>query len=119
MAARAAQTTIRWITADEETETTSWDALAAKINAPAAKKGATEASHRVRVLNRLGMDGWELTRRLRKDSGLAGLFVMAVSGYGAEPDIDHSYEAGCDLHLTKPVDPNALEAFVARPYSFR
>jgi hypothetical protein len=60
MAARAAQTTIRWITADEEVETTGWDALATKMNAPAAKKGATESSHRLRVLNRLGAEGWEM-----------------------------------------------------------
>jgi hypothetical protein len=60
MAVRPAQTTIRWITSDEEIETTAWDAMATKVNAPPAKKGASEASHRLRVLNRLGVDGWEL-----------------------------------------------------------
>jgi hypothetical protein len=60
MPARPAQTAIRWITGDEEVETTGWDAMATKLNAPPAKKNATEASHRLRVLNRLGAEGWEM-----------------------------------------------------------
>jgi hypothetical protein len=67
MAARPAQTTICWITADEEIETKGWDAMATKINAPPAKKNATEASHRLRVLNRLGVDGWELIAHQPRD----------------------------------------------------
>jgi len=39
----------------------SWEDLAAKLKAPEAKSGATTvAAHRLRVLNHLGSQGWEL-----------------------------------------------------------
>jgi len=59
------RTAVRWVTADEEVEVTTWDALAAKVKAPAAKKNATETTHRLRVLNALGADGWELVSHQR------------------------------------------------------
>jgi hypothetical protein len=52
--------TVRWITADGEIEATSWAELAATLKAPAAKADATAAAHKVRVLNHLGSQGWEL-----------------------------------------------------------
>jgi hypothetical protein len=58
--AQPARTTITWITADEEVETTGWEEMAKKLKAPAGKKKASEASHKLRVLNRLGADGWEV-----------------------------------------------------------
>jgi CheY-like chemotaxis protein len=45
--------------------------------------------------------------------------LVAVTGYGQDEDRRRSQEAGFDYHLTKPVDPEALQAFVARPFSFR
>ena len=58
--ARTVKTTVSWVTADAETETSSWEELAKKLKAPAAKKGAPKSADRLRVLNRLGADGWEL-----------------------------------------------------------
>jgi hypothetical protein len=49
-----------WITGDDEVEATSWADLATKIKAPAAKKGATAAAQKMKVLNHLGEQGWEL-----------------------------------------------------------
>jgi hypothetical protein len=54
------QIVIRWVVGEEETEGANWQELAEKLKVPAAKKDATEATQRVRVLNRLGGDGWEL-----------------------------------------------------------
>jgi hypothetical protein len=51
---------IRWITADDEIEAKSWEELGTKIKAPAAKKGAKTEVHRMKVLNYLGSQGWEL-----------------------------------------------------------
>jgi hypothetical protein len=59
-AAKAARVMVRLVTADDEIDASSWDDLATKLKAPAAKKGATAASHKLRVLNHLGRQGWEL-----------------------------------------------------------
>ncbi len=55
-----------------------------------------------------GMDGYEVARHLREDANLAGLTLVAVSGYGQESDRRRSQEAGFDQHLVKPVDPGVL-----------
>jgi CheY-like chemotaxis protein len=39
--------------------------------------------------------------------------IIAVTGYGQEADPRRSRKAGIDHHLTKPVDPEALQAFIA------
>jgi hypothetical protein len=55
------QTTVRWITAAGEVEATSWEELAEKLKLPPARSGViTPAAHRLRVLNHLGGQGWEL-----------------------------------------------------------
>jgi DNA-binding response OmpR family regulator len=38
--------------------------------------------------------------------------LVAVTGWGREDDQRRSAEAGFDRHLTKPVDPLVLEAFL-------
>jgi CheY-like chemotaxis protein len=35
--------------------------------------------------------------------------LIAITGYGQEEDQRRAQEAGFDRHLTKPVDPAALE----------
>jgi hypothetical protein len=59
-AAVMTKATARWITADGETEGEGWDGLAAKLKAPAAGKDAKPAAHKVKLLNHLGREGWEL-----------------------------------------------------------
>ncbi len=49
------------------------------------------------------MDGYEVARRLRK--GARGhIKLIALTGYGQDRDQRRAYEAGFDVHLTKPVD---------------
>jgi hypothetical protein len=68
MAAVAVQReTVVWITEDEEVRATSWEDMATKIKAPAAKKNLTADGHKFRVLNRLGAEGWELVSHQRPD----------------------------------------------------
>src|SRR5207253_439001 len=56
-----------------------------------------------------GMDGYGVVGELRRDPDTAGARVIAVTGYGAEEDRRRSQQAGFDMHLTKPLDPEALQ----------
>jgi PAS domain S-box-containing protein len=53
-----------------------------------------------------GIDGYEVARRLR--SIKEHLKIVAVTGWGQEADRQRSREAGFDLHLVKPVEPEDL-----------
>ncbi|WP_170162281.1 ATP-binding protein [Caldimonas tepidiphila] len=60
-----------------------------------------------------GMDGYQVAQALRADPSLAGLRIVALTGWGSERDRQRAREAGFDHHLTKPVDPEALKRFLA------
>ena len=56
-----------------------------------------------------GVDGYEVARglrALRKDDPLR---IVAITGWGQDADRKKSHEAGFDVHLVKPVDPDDLE----------
>jgi CheY-like chemotaxis protein/two-component sensor histidine kinase len=55
-----------------------------------------------------GMDGYEVAQRLRQKPELAGLKIVALTGWGQETDRLRSKAVGFDLHLVKPVDPVVL-----------
>jgi CheY-like chemotaxis protein len=59
------------------------------------------------------MTGHEASRRIRDLPGHADRVIIAVTGWGQDEDRLRSQEAGFDLHLTKPLDPAALEAVIA------
>jgi two-component system CheB/CheR fusion protein len=54
------------------------------------------------------MDGCEVARRVRRREGPAQPLLLAVTGYGGERHRRLTQEAGFDLHLVKPVCPEAL-----------
>jgi signal transduction histidine kinase len=54
-----------------------------------------------------GMNGYELGRRLRAD-GFGSAYMVAISGYARESDIEKSRLSGFDCHLAKPVDIDHL-----------
>jgi signal transduction histidine kinase/ActR/RegA family two-component response regulator len=56
-----------------------------------------------------GLDGYEVARRLRGPLGFRDARVVAITGYGREEDRRKAREAGFDMHLTKPVDPEDLQ----------
>jgi PAS domain S-box-containing protein len=58
------------------------------------------------------MNGYEVARALRATSWGRSMKLVAVTGWGQEDDQRRSAEAGFDRHMTKPVDPTALEAFL-------
>ncbi len=63
------------------------------------------------------LNGYEVARRLRETPALSRigpLLLIALSGYGRERDRARAAEAGFDLHLTKPADPNEVLQVLAR-----
>jgi CheY-like chemotaxis protein len=55
-----------------------------------------------------GMSGYEVAERIRS-AGESNLRIIAVSGYGRPEDVTRARAAGCDAHLAKPVDLDALD----------
>ena len=61
-----------------------------------------------------GMTGWDLARRIRQQSEGDSPLLIAVTGLVRQEDRQHSAEAGIDLHLAKPVDPEQLHLLLNR-----
>jgi CheY-like chemotaxis protein len=61
-----------------------------------------------------GLDGWEVARRLQGHPAQKQPLLVAVTGYDREADRRRSDEAGIDLHLAKPVDPEQLRWLLTR-----
>jgi PAS domain S-box-containing protein len=60
-----------------------------------------------------GMDGYELARYLRNLPETRDAVFIALTGYGQPDDHQHSYDAGFDHHLVKPIEPTELVALIA------
>jgi CheY-like chemotaxis protein len=60
----------------------------------------------------LGMDGYEVARRLRADFPDRRVALVAMTGWGQEEDRRRAREAGFDHHLTKPADMTALQTLL-------
>ncbi|WP_267681977.1 chemotaxis protein CheB [Nannocystis sp. SCPEA4] len=58
------------------------------------------------------MDGYEVCRALRAASSTAGALIIAMTGHGLASDTENVKKAGFDLHLIKPVDPEALARII-------
>jgi CheY-like chemotaxis protein len=59
-----------------------------------------------------GMDGLELTRKIKADPALAKIPVVALTAYAMSGDEARAKEAGCDAYVTKPIDTRALPALI-------
>jgi signal transduction histidine kinase/CHASE3 domain sensor protein len=64
-----------------------------------------------------GIDGYEVARSLRAESATAHVRLIALSGYGDPSARTRCLEAGFDLHLVKPVDPDRLQRLLVEPSS--
>ncbi len=68
------------------------------------------------ILMDIGMpklNGYEATRRIREQPWGRDMAIVALTGWGQDPDRARSKEAGCDHHLVKPVDLPDLEKLLA------
>jgi two-component system cell cycle response regulator DivK len=57
-----------------------------------------------------GLDGYEVTRRIKSNPGLAHIPIIAVTSYALSGDEDKARLAGCDAYVTKPYSPRQLLA---------
>ena len=61
-----------------------------------------------------GMDGFELTRRLKAAPSTRGIIVLALTADAMKGDDERAREAGCDGYVSKPIDTRALPVLIAR-----
>ena len=83
-------------------------------DAPTALSVALEFIPQVALLD-IGlpvMDGYDLGQRLRGDPRLAGIRLIALTGYGMEEDRRRSHEAGFEAPMVKPMDLDRLNAII-------
>ena len=65
-------------------------------------------------INLPGMDGLELTRRLRADPATLNLVIIAFSACTMPGDVERFRAAGCDGHISKPFDTRTLAGQIQR-----
>ena len=58
------------------------------------------------------MDGYAFARAIRTDADLQSVHLIAASGYGQPEDKEKAKAAGFDIHLTKPIDLQRLQALI-------
>jgi two-component system, cell cycle response regulator DivK len=61
-----------------------------------------------------GMDGLELTRRLKAAPETRGIIIIAITSYAMKGDRERALASGCDDYVTKPIDVEALPLLVRR-----
>ena len=60
-----------------------------------------------------GMDGLELTRRLKADPATRAVRIIALTAYAMKGDDEKVFAAGCDGYITKPIDVERLPVVVS------
>src|SRR5262245_66156627 len=51
-----------------------------------------------------GIDGLELTRRLKADARYREIPIVALTAYAMKGDRDRALAAGCNAYIAKPID---------------
>ena len=60
-----------------------------------------------------GMDGFELTRRLKASPTYRDVIILALTAYAMKGDEEKARGAGCDGYIAKPIDTRTLPGVVA------
>jgi CheY-like chemotaxis protein/two-component sensor histidine kinase len=91
---------------------------ATKVTGNGASAVAAARSHKAdTIVLDIGlpdMDGYEVAKALRATPAAKNAFIVAVTGFGRDSDRKRSRASGIDLHLTKPVDVDALLEEIAK-----
>jgi CheY-like chemotaxis protein len=61
-----------------------------------------------------GIDGLELTRRLKADPETRDIVIVAVTAYAMKGDQAKALAAGCDDYITKPINTRTLPEIIAQ-----
>jgi len=88
---------------------------------PTALRAAHELTPSIVILDigLPGMSGYEVAELLRRDERLADTTLIALTGWGTPEDRRKATAAGFDVHLTKPVAAEDLQAALGRATSAR
>jgi len=54
------------------------------------------------------LSGFDVCERAKKTLGLSGVYIVLLTAKGQEFDRQRGIDAGADLYMTKPFDPDAL-----------
>jgi two-component system cell cycle response regulator DivK len=57
-----------------------------------------------------GIDGYEVTRRIKANPDTCKIPIIVVSSYALSGDDRKAFEAGCDAYVAKPFSPRKLLA---------
>jgi CheY-like chemotaxis protein len=60
-----------------------------------------------------GMDGLELTRRLKADPAMRGIVTLGLTAYAMKGDEERFLAAGRDGYIAKPIDTRRIPSQVA------
>lgn len=60
-----------------------------------------------------GMDGLELTRKLKAAPGTRDIVILALTAYAMKGDEEKARAAGCDGYITKPINTKTLPGVIA------
>ncbi|HEX6836051.1 MAG TPA: response regulator [Polyangia bacterium] len=55
-----------------------------------------------------GVDGWEVTRRLKADARTRPVPIIALTAHAMRGDEERARAAGCDHYLAKPISPKKV-----------
>ena len=61
-----------------------------------------------------GMDGFELTSRLKANPEMGRTVILALTAYAMKGDEERALAAGCDGYIAKPIDTRLLPGIIAR-----
>ena len=61
-----------------------------------------------------GMDGWELTRRLKRNIATSHIPIIAVTAYGKNGDAERARDVGFVDFVAKPVSTRELPSIIRR-----
>ncbi|MDF2677674.1 MAG: integral rane sensor hybrid histidine kinase [Bacillota bacterium] len=56
------------------------------------------------------MNGYEVAKNIRNENDLKNIYLIALSGYAQQEDVERSRKAGFNRHLAKPLSMETLKA---------
>jgi two-component system cell cycle response regulator DivK len=61
-----------------------------------------------------GMNGLELTKKLRQDAKFHDVVILAITAYAMRGDEEKALAAGCDGYIPKPIDTRTLSDIIEK-----